>query len=204
MLLIYNGDNQGNPNAKNVVLDGFFDIVLSEITSDALPESREAAASLDRYARGLTLFALRGEKTSALKEAIHGREYALSENPMGITRIRFTFSGDGGVFSWTNAQGDKSLPFGLGYNVFAHFPQEGYSDDMGGHRTTDFYYRCAVSAEFPTENSLHLYLQVIDRYFGNAHMVCTFDGDTVHVEMRKTAEDFLNEYQGTAVGTLVK
>ena len=35
-------------------------------------------------------------------------------------------------------------------------------------------------------------------------MVCTFDGDTVHVEMRKTAEDFLNEYQGTAVGTLVK
>ena len=204
VLLVYNGDNQGNPNAKNVVLDGFFDIVLSEITSDALPESREAAASLDRYARGLTLFALRGEKTSALKEAIHGREYALSENPMGITRIRFTFSGDGGVFSWTNAQGDKSLPFGLGYNVFAHFPQEGYSDDMGGHRTRDFYYRCAASAEFPTENSLHLYLQVIDRYFGNAHMVCTFDGDTVRVEMRKTAEDFLNEYQGTAVGTLVK
>ena len=88
--------------------------------------------------------------------------------------------------------------------TFAHFPQEGYSDGMGGHRTKDFYYRCAASAEFPAENSLHLYLQVIDRYFGNAHMVFIFDGDKVRVEMRKTAEDFLNEYQGTAVGTLVK
>ena len=120
---------------------------------------------------------------------------------MGITRIRFTFCGDGGVFSWTNAQGDKALPFGFGYNAFAHFPQEGYSDDMGGHRTKNFYYRCAASAEFPQENTLHLYLQVIDRYFGNAHMVFTFDGDTVRVEMKKTAEDFLNEYQGSAVGT---
>ena len=96
---------------------------------------------------------------------------------------------------------NKSLPFRLGYNVFAHFPQEGYSDDMGGHRTKNFYYRCAASAEFPQENTLHLYLQVIDRYFGNAHMVFTFDGDTVRVEMKKTAEDFLNEYQGSAVGT---
>ena len=85
--------------------------------------------------------------------------------------------------------------------TFAHFPQEGYSDDMGGHRTKNFYYRCAASAEFPQENTLHLYLQVIDRYFGNAHMVFTFDGDTVRVEMKKTAEDFLNEYQGSAVGT---
>lgn len=201
VILIYNGDNQGNPDAKNIVLGGFFDLVLSEISADALPESRETAASLDRYARELTLFALRGKSASVWAERIHGRTYALSDNPMGITRIRFTFCGDGGIFSWTNAQGAKSLPFGLGYNVFAHFPQEGYSDDMGGHRTKNFYYRCAASAEFPQEDTLHLYIQVIDRYFGNAHMVFTFDGDTVRVEMKKNAEDFLNEYQGSAVGT---
>ena len=201
VILIYNGDNQGNPTAKDVVLDGFFELVLSEMGPDSLPEAGGAARSLDRYARELSLFALRGAGRSPLTEAIHGREFSLSENPMGITRIRFTFCGDGGVFSWTNAQGDKSLPFGFGYNAFAHFPQEGYSDDMGGHRTKNFYYRCAASAEFPQENTLHLYLQVIDRYFGNAHMVFTFDGDTVRVEMKKTAEDFLNEYQGSAVGT---
>ena len=187
--------------AKDVVLDGFFELVLSEMDPDSLSEAGGAALSLDRYARELTLFALRGAAQSPLTEAIHGREFTLSENPMGITRIRFTFSGDGGVFSWTNAQGDKALPFGFGYNAFAHFPQEGYSDDMGGHRTKNFYYRCAASAEFPQENTLHLYLQVVDRYFGNAHMVFTFDGDTVRVEMKKTAEDFLNEYQGSAVGT---
>ena len=169
-----------------------------------MPESPEAVLSLDRFARTLALYALRGPKTSSLIERIHNREYRLSDNPMGMTRIRFTFSGDGGVFSWTNAQGDKTLPFGCGYNVFAHFPQEGYSDDMGGHRTKNFYYRCAASAEFPEENTLHLYVQVIDRYFGNAHMFFTFDGDTVQVKMQKNAEDFLNEYQGTAVGAQIQ
>lgn len=204
VIFIYNGDNQGNPDAKTIVLNGFFDIVLSQIRENALPEAPEAARSLQRYARTMHLYALRGKTVSSLRERIDGREYVLTNNPMGISRIRFDFSGDGGIFSWINAQGRKTLPFGMGYNVFAHFPQEGYSDDMGGHRTKDFYYRCAVSAEFSDEHTLYLYVQVIDRYFGNAHMQFIFDDeDRVRVEMRKNAEDFLNEYRGDAVGRAV-
>jgi hypothetical protein len=50
---------------------------------------------------------------------------------------------------------------------------------------------------------LILCVQIIDDYFGNLSAVFGFNGDEVAVSMSKTAEDFLNEYQGKAVGKRV-
>ena len=116
---------------------------------------------------------------------------------MGITRFKLTFTGDNeGVFTYVNAQGEKELFFGLGKNVFGKFPQYGYHNDYGNVKTTDYLYDCAVSAAWLEERKLQMFVQVIDRYFGQ--MVATFAfRDNVGVMwMTKSAEQFMDEYIG--------
>ena len=129
---------------------------------------------------------------------VSGKTYYAEKNRMGITSLSLTFDGAVGSFDYENEQGKKSLPFGIGENVFAKFPQLGYSDEFGGVRTTDgFTYRCATSISFVEEKKCILRLQIIDNYLGNFTATFAFkDEDTVTVHLEKTAEDFLQEYEG--------
>ena len=140
----------------------------------------------------------RGAAHAEWEAALNGREYTCDSNPMGITRFRLDFSGDTGVFDYTNAQGHKRLPFGLGKNVFGHFPQLGYSNEFGNvHEEDGFMYKCAASAGWLDARTLQIRTQIIDRYFGQ--LVITFgftDDGFVGVRMVKAGEDFLNEYDG--------
>jgi hypothetical protein len=97
--------------------------------------------------KDLKLRALEGMADSSFREELDGREYVCKKNPMGITKFSFKFDGkDKGEFRYTNAQGDKVIPFGVNHNVFGKFPQLGYSNGFGGLRTTDgFMYDDAVS-----------------------------------------------------------
>ena len=61
-------------------------------------------------------------------------------------------------------------------------------------------YDCAVSADWPEEGKLRIKVQIIDKYFGNMSMEFGFKGNEVGIFMTKTAEAFLGEYQGYAVG----
>ena len=122
---------------------------------------------------------------------------------MGITEFSFTFTEDGGVFRYQNAQGEKELPFGLGKNVFDKFPQWGYSGLHAGLSTPDLRYDCAASAVWGQENVLKLRVQIIDRYLGNLFAVFAFRGDLAAVTMEKNAEAFLNEYKGSLVAKRV-
>ena len=65
-------------------------------------------------------------------------------------------------------------------------------------------YDCAASADWPEERKLRLKIQIIDKYFGNGSMEFGFKDDMVGVYMTKTAEAFLDEYQGYAIGRLIK
>ena len=115
-----------------------------------------------------------------------------------IEGFRFTFNGDEGMLEYVNAQGEKQLPFGMKKNVFAKFPQFGYSDEYGVTKTTNgFMYNDAASFAWLEDKKLILFVQIIDRYFGNFHAIFGFNGDIAHVRMGKTAEDFLQTYQGT-------
>ena len=91
----------------------------------------------------------------------------------------------------------------MGENHFGKFPQLGYSNEVGGQRTTDgFMYDCAASAAWDDAAKLKLYVQVIDRYFGTLYMLFAFKGDEVAVNMVKSAEDFFGEYAGSLVAKL--
>lgn len=199
MILIYTADNQGKESMVPYILDGFYDNIaygepLKKQPSDSLfinnPENFKLIAAV-------------GNKHSEFEKEINGAAYALNENPMGITKIKFTFTENGGTFEYTNAQGDKKIPFGLLENAFVKFPQEGYSDEVGSVETKDFYYDCAASAAWVEPQKLLLKVQIIDRYFGNFTATFGFKDDECGIYMEKYAEAFLNEYCGFAGGKRV-
>jgi hypothetical protein len=155
-------------------------------------------AKLENTVKGLELFALKGEAESSLNERINGKTYICEPNNLGMTKFLFAFDGDHGEFRYTNAQGDKILPFGINKNVFGKFPELGYSDEVGREVTTNGHMYCdAVSLRFLGESKLQMKVQIIDKYFGNFLATFAFVGDEVACRFCATAENFLKEYNGT-------
>ncbi len=204
LIMVYNGDNQGRGAAYDIIFEGFFH--LAATAQDApLSEDVKAQQELAAYTKSLRLAVARGEKISAKAQEISGVTYLLQDNPMGIRQLRLDFAADGtrGELVYTNAQGEKHLPFGMGENVFGPFPQEGYSDEMGAVPCPGNFYHCAASAAWTLPHKLHIMVQVIDKYFGRLDINLCFTGDGITVKMDKVAEAFMNEYFGSASGTAI-
>ncbi len=199
IVMVHNADDQGNSGAMDTIVRAFFELVVRNVKDEPLPENPEA---LKKLKERLPLMTAKGEMTSSFAEKINGVTYALEENKMGISKLAIHLSGDEGEMRYTNAQGDKVIRFGFGKNVFEdRFPQEGYSDKVGGVDTKDFYYKYAASAAWVDEWQLHLKVQIIDTYFGRLDIRLSYnDQGEISVRMTKTAEDFLNEYTGWARG----
>lgn len=198
-ILVINSDNQGDPEAKKKIFDGIFNIILPNL-GESLPENKDAVDELLNYTKELKLNCLNGAKTSKTVDKINGVKYTLEENPMDIKWIKFEFDGEKGKIFWENKQGEKELPFGMGYNEFAKFPQTGYSDMIGTIPCEGNMYECATSAVWDDEIKLVIKCQIIDKYFGRLAMSFAFNDESMVVRMDKTAEAFLDEYSGTAIG----
>ena len=197
-------DNQGNTDKTRAI---FYHEIYNRIIpslGEPMVDDPAAKAELDNYLASRELTHFNKTEFGAFAKEIENVTYELCENPMGITKIRFNFDGDKGVFSYTNAQGDKELAFGIGYNEFTLFPEDGYSDIVAGTPCPGNKYRCAVSADWAEEKKLRLKVQVIDKYFGNACFVFSFKDERVSVNMVKHAEAFLEEYNGYAQGKAVR
>ena len=192
------GDNQGFAEAKSLILTALYDLIVDEIQDAPLAEDPVAYARCCTLTEKLELVHLSGEAASPYAAKLHGKVYRCAENPTGITQFALYFADGTGELHYTNAQGDKVLYFGLGKNVFGKFPECGYSDLHAGARTADgFLYDCAASAAWREEKKLCIKVQIIDKYFGNMMMTLSFKEDFAVVRMTKTAEDFLDTYEGT-------
>ena len=199
LVFVCNADHQGTDNLiRNILVNAFFDIVVSNMKDAPLPPDREASEALARATADLKLRAATGLADSDFRRELDGRVYECAENPMGWTQFSFSFKdATEGELRYKNAQGEKVIPFGVNHNVFGHFPQLGYSNDAGGVRTTDgFMYRDAVSLAWLEERKLILFVQIIDRYFGLMSAVFAFRGEHAAAQLAKVGEDFLGEYQG--------
>ncbi len=204
IIMVYNGDNQGIDMAKKVVLENFFELISFTAEDKALPPNGLEYNELIKYADTLKLFAAKGDSNNSLQREINNVTYKMYENPMGITKMRFSFDKDCGILYYTNEQGDKELKFGLCKNEFGYFPQEGYSDMVGSQKGNRLY-KCATSAAWVGERQLFISVQIIDTYFGRLNINVGFDENkNIAVFMNKCAEDFLNEYQGFAGGRPIK
>ena len=199
------GDNQGFPAAKDLICSAFYELIVEHMSPASLPEDAETYRRCLQLEEKLTLSCLKGETTSPFAENVNGKTYLCGENPMGIREFSLEFLPDGtGVWHYLNEQGEKSLPFGLGKNVFCKFPQKGYSSLHAGLPDENNLYDCACSAVWGQKNMLKLKVQIIDQYLGNLFVTFSFRDDLVTVTMEKTAEAFLNEYKGNLVAHQAK
>ncbi len=195
-ILVINSDNQGNTNAYEQIFRAIYNNLFAHL-GDPLPEDPEALAELNAYLAERKLFALHGASTSTMAEKIAGKTFVCEENACGMKWFRFEFSGNTGTFFYENAQGEKQMTFGFGHNVFAKFPEEGYSKEVGSVRCPGNYYDAAFSADWPADYTLRVRVQVIDTYLANLSMMFGFrDENTVTLRMEKKAEDFMEEYKG--------
>ncbi len=202
IIFVYNGDNQGNNLAKEIVIGGFFDIVLKG-EADYITESD--GENLEDYCKDLELISALGEKHSKFADEINGKKFVLDKNPMNISEFKLVFDGEKGKFIYKNAQGDKEIEFGMCKNVYGKFPEEGYSDETGTVFAPRHYYGCAASAAWTKEKNLFIKVQIIDKYFGNLNINIGFNNNgEATIRMEKFAEDFLKEYQGFAGGKMTK
>ncbi len=191
-VFVCTGDNQLNGHITDpITFDAVFRCIVDNLADEPLPE--EAPLQLPE----LKLPVVPGRQHTAFADEIAGKWYVCGENPMGITRFKLEFpKADEGLFTYVNAQGEKQLSFGLGKNVFCKFPQYGYPNDRGNVKTEGFLYDCAVSAAWHEERKLQLFVQVIDRYFGQMVATFAFRDKVGLIWMTKSAEQFMNEYIG--------
>ncbi len=203
MVLVINGYCQGSHIAKSVILDRFFEEIEEPAEDKSLPEDTVAQKSLAKYSKNLELYSLKDSFEDNVASEVSGKECIMDENPMGISKMKFTFTDDVCTLDYTNEQGDKTIYFGMEKNVFGVFPQEGYSDMVGNEYAHGNYYKCATSAAWTHERNLQILVQVIDKYFGRLFMRVTFtENGEIAVMMHKDSENFMNEYQGYAQGKL--
>jgi len=200
-LFTCNSDNQGAPFVQRMIFQNLEELFVDEMQDTPLPENPSAQKRLEELLSGLELRSVKGLADSSFREELNGVEYVCEENPMGITKFSFHFKDEKtGELHYTNAQGDKVLPFGVNHNVFGKFPQLGYSDEVGATPTTNgFKYDDAVSFAWLEEKKLLLFVQIIDKYFGNISALFAFKGEEAHANFIKTAEAFLDEYEGKLV-----
>ena len=201
IILIINSDTQGmDDEAKGVIFRNFFALVEETAQPVALPENKTAYDKLISKTENLKLAVALGNYVSETMKKINGVPYAVAPNPMGISRIQIDFSGSKGILKYTNAQGDKELAFGMGYNEFGPFPEEGYSDEVGSVAAPGNKYHCAASAAWVEKTKLRIQVQIIDKYFGTLNIILGFRDDLLGIYMEKNAEDFLWTYEGYASG----
>jgi len=206
IIFVCTADNQGSATSRSYIMYKFFDMVYDNISEEKLPDDENALNDLNKLGSNLELFSVKGQKDSSLREKINNATFVCDKNPMGIHNFTFSFeNAEDGTLYYTNENGKMALPFSVNKNKFGEFPELGYSQDVGATRTTDgSKYKDAVSLAWLQENKILIFAQLIDRYFGNTSLFFSFNGDNATVTARKTAEDFLWNYQGNARAKRVK
>lgn len=200
-IFIINSDNQGNEAASHILFHELYRCIINNLNS-SMPENPQFQMNLKEYSDTRKLAALGGRTQNPFSKTVEDVIYYLESNPMGIEYIRFNFKKTRGILTYKNSQGEKQLFFGLGYNEFGKFPQEGYSDMTATQTSPGNMYDCACSAVWGEEQKLLIKVQIIDKYFGNLTMTFGFKDSRIEICMIKNAEAFLEEYSGFACGKI--
>ena len=201
LICAWTSNNQGTSTFRDMTVQAVYELIERPMQNKPLRENKAAQKRLAKATKNLQLLALKGMDNSPFREQLNKQVYVCDNNSMGIKKFWFTFrSAKSGTFHYVNAQGKKSIPFGVNKNAFGKFPQLGYSNDFGGMRTTDgFMYDDAVSFAWIGEKKFVIRVQIIDRYFANLRMVFGFNGDDCAATFMPAAEDFFREYSGRLV-----
>ncbi|MDR3191567.1 MAG: beta-lactamase family protein [Treponema sp.] len=199
ILLVTTADTQSIQGGHDIILDAFWTGVYPRIEKGKLSENGEALAKLRDKLGRLEFPALDGEASSPRQKDLDGGNYLFDGNPMKITRVRFGFTGDQGCMKYSNATGDHEIRFGLGNYLEGSFPETHYfGGRIGVPSGRGFRYK--ASGAWFNPSSLTIYLYIIDFCLGTLKINACFGEAELTLHMSKTAEWFLDEYNGMASG----
>ena len=184
--------------SRSIIIESFYDDILKN-ASNSVIQYTEEFTELKKYCDNLELPVVNSKENSKFESEINDKKFIVEPNPMGITEFMLRFNDEGGSFIYNNAQGNKEIKFGKQKNVIQAFPQSGYSKNVGGIKCEGNIYTCAASAGWVEEKKLSIIVQIIDDYIGLLNIIIGFNDEYALLDMRKNAEDFLNEYQGFAI-----
>ena len=194
-------DTQGAGPTGTGIEQAFHEEIFPAIKDSPLPYDAETNAILNDHLKNLKILPQPGKPTSALEPNINGKWYDLHENPMKISKMRFLFNGDEGIWQYENASGEHQLAFGIGKTVGGAFPQQNYYGSRIG-TVPGRCYDCLSSAAWVEEHKLNMLVYITDIYLGTLKMSFSFKENMISVYMTKAAEWFLDEYTGFAGGQL--
>ncbi len=201
LIFVCTSDNQGSAISRELIMNGFFEYIVDEISDTPLDENKEYSEKLQALTESLELYCEKGFSDTPTREKINGVTYECEENDMGMKSFRFDFDSEKeGTLTYENENGTMVLPFKVNGNAFGKFPEEGYSNEFGGVRTQDgFKYDCATGLAWTQVDKITVFSQIIDRYFGNTTLSFFFKDDLAFLRCERNAEDFLWNYQGEAI-----
>lgn len=192
-------DTQGSHMTQASFMKVFREEILSKIQDFPLDDDPRTHSTLNRQIGQLQILPQRGHVMSSFEQKVDGKWYSLDENPMGISRTRFEFSEDEGIWEYENASGEHQLTFGKGKKVAGSFPQSNYYGKRIGTPSVRGY-DCLSSAAWVEEHKLNMLVYLTDIHLGTLKITFSFKRNEISIHMVKAAEWFLEEYSGFAGG----
>ena len=199
-IFICTGDLQGYPSSYHCVPDLVRAEILDKMQAEPCPEAPQAVSALRQREAGLQFpVTIPGADTSPLAGDYCGHAYVFGENDLGFETMRLDISGHCGTLTYTARGAEKVWHFGMGTYVQDQFPETHYFGRRecypGGYA-----FKCMHTARWAEPHKLLIRTYIADDHYANLCTTISFKGDSAVVYMMKTAEWFLDEYEGLAVG----
>ena len=206
LILVCTADLQGIDYARDYIIAQFLDLISDNLQDAPLAPNPVQSEALAAATADLQLYALTDRPDSPMRQQVDGVVYKCNPNPLGWNSFTLHFDDpQSGTLTYEKESGIKQLPFYINRNRFCKFPETGYSGQFGGQKTTDgSLYDAAVSAAWVEDSKLLIHTQIIDDYLGQLLLELSFKDEQAVVTAVKYAENFMNDYNGEAVATLLR
>lgn len=145
---------------------------------------------LEDRLRALALAPVPGKSFSGIQDRINGREYAFGENQLQVSRLRVSFSGEGGCLQMTKEGRELALAFGYGGYVRSAFPWE-----LGNPPAQA---ECLCHGAWVMEDYLYVRCHILGENMAKLAFGIRFRDGKVTLKLQKGADDALKSFEGVA------
>jgi hypothetical protein len=199
LLFVCTADNQGSRVEEDAIYDALWSRIINKMADEPIAENKGAYRELTCRLSNLKLNMITGDKHSETEREIGGITYKMHENRMEISEVKVEFLCEYGRFLYKTPRGEKEILFGYGEYKESFFPETHYYGATIG-LSANRPYLCASGGVWTEKQKLVIRVNIIDDYLGNLTITLSFKGKELGMAMYKTAEWFLDEYEGFAGG----
>ncbi len=213
--LVTIADTQAEKTALDHVMeDALHEYVVSAMSDTPLEENEQAYQELLNYISTLHVKPLENTFVSDIAAKVSGRLYqmdAKAEGSKGVLcwkTMKVDFTDEGGVLTYVDDEGEKTLSFGYNTFVSQNFPGFASEEETKGkpilvygfHSKPPVMLPCMTSAAWVSEKALNLLCYATGAFLGVLKMQIVFDENKVTVQSVKFSEKFWEDLQGWQSG----